>query len=166
MAVYKNFEELNLYKMTADNRKSDLGYLNKLLIIVLQLRSIPIILLESGLVGLEVGIRIGRFLIRTPLGVQPNIGTRPRYEAPSDLRDELVEITVFNIGLVRLSPTGWPKVGRGTTKQQLKKTHIDPDYSALTEETETNPIAPKFNAGDRVRITKYKNICSRVYNKT
>ena len=158
--------------MTADNSKSDLGYLNKLLDEYLSsfynfVLSPSSFYRESGLVGLDVGIRIGRFLVRTPLGVQPNIGIRPRYEATSDLRDELVEITVFNIGLVRLSPTVWPKVGHGTTKQQLKKTHIDPDYFALTEETETDPIAPKFNnAGDRVRITKYKNICSRVYNKT
>ena len=38
------------------------------------------------------------------------------YEAPGDPRVELVEITVINIELVRLSPQEWPKVGRGTDK--------------------------------------------------
>ena len=31
---------------------------------------------------------------------------------------------------------------------------------------ETNPKAPKFKAGDRVRITKYKNIWSKGYTKS
>ena len=38
------------------------------------------------------------------------------YEAPGDPRVELVENTVINIGLVRLSPQEWPKVGRGRVK--------------------------------------------------
>ena len=33
---------------------------------------------------------------------------------PGDLRVELVENAVINIGLLRLSPREWPKVGRGT----------------------------------------------------
>ena len=35
------------------------------------------------------------------------------------------------------------------------------DYFALTEEIKTNPQASKFESGDRVRITKYKNIFSK-----
>ena len=38
------------------------------------------------------------------------------------------------------------------------KKPVDADYSALNEGTNTNPKAPKFKVGDRVRITKYKNI--------
>ena len=40
---------------------------------------------------------------------------------------------------------------------------VDLDCSAFTEEIETNPKAPKFKAGDIVRITKYKNIFSKDY---
>ena len=72
--------------------------------------------MESGLVGYGVGIRIGRFPVQTPVGVQPGSETQPYYEVPGDLRDELVENAVINIGLVRLSPREWPKVGRGTAK--------------------------------------------------
>ena len=42
-----------------------------------------------------------------------------------------------------------------------KPTHVD--YSAWTEETEKNPKAPKFKAGVRVKITKYKDIFSKDY---
>ena len=38
------------------------------------------------------------------------------------------------------------------------KIPIDANYSALTEAIEINPKAPKFKVGNRVRITKYKNI--------
>ena len=31
----------------------------------------------------------------------------------------------------------------------------------MTKKIETNPKAPKFKVGDRVRITKYKNIFSK-----
>ena len=47
----------------------------------------------------------------------------------------------------------------------MGKKPVDADYSALTEKTETNPKAPKLKNGDRVRITKYKNIFSKVYTK-
>ena len=47
----------------------------------------------------------------------------------------------------------------------MGKKPVDADYSALTEKTETNPKASKFKNGDRVRITKYKNIFSKVYTK-
>ena len=36
-------------------------------------------------------------------------------------------------------------------------------YVALAEEIETNPNTAKFKVGDRVRITKYKNIFSKSY---
>ena len=45
------------------------------------------------------------------------------------------------------------------------KKPIDVDNSALSEETETNPKAHKFNIGDSVKITKYKNIFSKGYTK-
>ena len=43
----------------------------------------------------------------------------------------------------------------------IGKKRIGADYSALTEEIETNPKAPKFKVGDSVRITKCKNIFSK-----
>ena len=49
------------------------------------------------------------------------LGTQPRYKALIDLQVEIVENAVINIGLMRLSPLKWPKVGLGTTKQRLKK---------------------------------------------
>ena len=39
------------------------------------------------------------------------------------------------------------------------------DYSASTENIESNPKAPKFKVNDRVRITKYKNIFSKGYTE-
>ena len=43
----------------------------------------------------------------------------------------------------------------------ISKKPIDVDYSAYTENVETNFRAPKFKFIDRVRITKYKNIFSK-----
>ena len=51
-----------------------------------------------------------------PLGARPSLGTQPRYEAPGDFRVKLLENAVISIGLVRLSPREWPKVGGGTAK--------------------------------------------------
>ena len=45
------------------------------------------------------------------------------------------------------------------------KTFIDADYSAFTEEIRTTPKASKFKVIDRVRISKYKNVFSKVYSK-
>ena len=45
------------------------------------------------------------------------------------------------------------------------KKPIDDYYSALTEEIETDLKALKLKVADRVRITKYKNIFSKCYNK-
>ena len=39
------------------------------------------------------------------------------------------------------------------------------DYSALTEEIESSHKSSKFKVSDTVRITKYKNIFSKVYTK-
>ena len=38
----------------------------------------------------------------------------------------------------------------------LVKKVIDADYSTLTEEIESNPKAPKFKVGNRVKISNYK----------
>ena len=45
-----------------------------------------------------------------------------------------------------------------------KKTYCA-DYSALTEEIETNLKAPKVKFCDKVRITKYKNTFTKDYNR-
>ena len=50
-------------------------------------------------------------------------------------------------------------------QHSVDKKPIDADYSALSDENETNPKAPKFKVGDRVRITKYKNIFSNDYTE-
>ena len=47
----------------------------------------------------------------------------------------------------------------------MAKYAVGNDYSALTEEIEANPKAPKCNVGDRVRLTKYKNSFSLSYTK-
>ena len=47
----------------------------------------------------------------------------------------------------------------------LGKKSIYADYSDSTEEIETNHKAPKFKSGDKVMITKYKNIFSKCYAK-
>ena len=51
------------------------------------------------------------------------------------------------------------------TDRSVTKKHIHADYSALTEEIDSNPKAPKFKVCDKVRITKYKNIFSKGYTK-
>ena len=47
----------------------------------------------------------------------------------------------------------------------LKKNPADDDYSSLTKEIQTNPKAPKFKVGDRIRITKRDNIFSKSYKQ-
>ena len=42
----------------------------------------------------------------------------------------------------------------------IGKKLIDADYSALNKKLEVNLKSPKLKVGDRVRITKYKNIFS------
>ena len=51
------------------------------------------------------------------------------------------------------------------TYHSINKKPINADYSALTEKIKTNLIALKFKVNDRVRITKYKNIFGKGYNK-
>ena len=51
-----------------------------------------------------------------------------------------------------------------TYHNSIDKQPIDTDYSALYQETETHPKRPKFNVGDRVRITKHRNK-QRVHKK-
>ena len=41
--------------------------------------------------GEDVAIRIVTFLVQTPLGSRPGLGTQPRYKAPGDLRVEYVK---------------------------------------------------------------------------
>ena len=45
----------------------------------------------------------------------------------------------------------------------LVKKALNADYSALIEEIETYSKLTKFKVGDRIRITKYKNIFSKSY---
>ena len=47
----------------------------------------------------------------------------------------------------------------------LAKKHVDIDYSALSEEIEMNHKSPKYQVGDRVRITKYKKKLAKVTPK-
>ena len=48
------------------------------------------------------------------------------------------------------------------TYHSIIKRPINAVYSALTAKIETNHKTPKFKVNDRVRITKYKNIFSKV----
>ena len=50
-----------------------------------------------------------------------------------------------------------------TYHRSIGKKSIDADYSALTEKIESSHEAYKFKVGNRVRITKYKNIFSKGY---
>ena len=52
-----------------------------------------------------------------------------------------------------------------TYHRSIRKKPIDADYSTITEKIGMNPKAPKFTVGDRVRITKYKNISSKGYTE-
>ena len=48
-----------------------------------------------------------------------------------------------------------------THHDSINKKSINADYSAWTENFETNPKAPKFKDNEKVRITKYKSIFSK-----
>ena len=52
-----------------------------------------------------------------------------------------------------------------TYHHSIGKKPIDPDFSVLTEEIESNYKAPKFKIVDIVRITICKNIFSKSYTK-
>ena len=44
---------------------------------------------ENGLVGQGIAIRIGRFLVQTPLGAQPGLEAQPPYKAAGELHVNL-----------------------------------------------------------------------------
>ena len=50
-----------------------------------------------------------------------------------------------------------------TCHRTVGKKPVDVDYYALTKEIETSPKSLKFKVGDRVKITKYKNVFSKGY---
>ena len=50
-----------------------------------------------------------------------------------------------------------------TNHRSIGEKPVDANYSALSKEIETSPKSPKFQVGDKVRITKYKNIYSKGY---
>ena len=50
-----------------------------------------------------------------------------------------------------------------TCHRTVGKKPVDVDYCALTKEIETSPKSLKFKVGDRVKITKYKNVFSKGY---
>ena len=52
-----------------------------------------------------------------------------------------------------------------TYHHSIKKKPINPNYSALAGENETNRKAPEFKINDRVKITNYKNIFSESYTE-
>ena len=47
----------------------------------------------------------------------------------------------------------------------ISKKLINADFSALTEEIELTHKIPKFKVADGVRVTKHKNIFSKVYTE-
>ena len=52
-----------------------------------------------------------------------------------------------------------------TYHRSIGKKPIDADYSVLIEKIETIAKSPKFKVGDRVRITKKKNVFSEVHTE-
>ena len=50
-----------------------------------------------------------------------------------------------------------------TYYHSINEKTINAYYSALTEDIESNPKAPKFKVNDRVGINKYKNVLSKSY---
>ena len=52
-----------------------------------------------------------------------------------------------------------------TCHHYIIKKPINADFSALTENIESNPKVSKFKVNDSVRSTKHKNISSKCYTK-
>ena len=52
-----------------------------------------------------------------------------------------------------------------TYERSFSKKPIDADCSLLLKESETNPNAPKFKVGNRVKINKHKNTFSKGYTE-
>ena len=50
---------------------------------------------ESGQVCEDIAIRVGRFLIQTPLGTWADLGSQSHYNAPGILLVEIVKIDLF-----------------------------------------------------------------------
>ena len=69
-------------------------------------------------------IRIGTFPVQTPLGARLGLRIQPRYKAHGELWVEIDKNAVINIGLVRLSPGEWPKVGCGDSQKAVKKSPV------------------------------------------
>ena len=57
------------------------------------------------------------------------------------------------------------RISKAAYHHSIGKKPADADYSALTKKIEKNPKSPKFKVGNRVRITKYKNIFSKGYTE-
>ena len=53
-----------------------------------------------------------------------------------------------------------------TYHHSFGKKPIDADYSVLREKIQTNPKAPNYKVNDSVRITQYKNICSKGFTES
>ena len=51
------------------------------------------------------------------------------------------------------------------SNHSVGKKPANADYSAFSEEIESNPKAPKLKVGDRVRIIKYNNIFNKGYTE-
>ena len=66
--------------------------------------------------GLGCNVVIRRLPVQTSLSTRPCLGTQPHFEAPDDLRVEHLIICSDYIGLVRLLPRQWPKIGRWAGK--------------------------------------------------
>ena len=77
------------------------------------------------------------------------------------LKDKIYKKLTANIGYLNKIIDEY----NNTYHHSIVKKLSDADYSALTEEIETNPKSPKFRVGDRVRITKHRNIFSKGYTQ-
>ena len=88
---------------------------------IVKVNCFPYEFLESGLVGKEVACRIGRIPHQALLGAWTVFLTQPCYEALDDIKVKLVSKAVIDIGLVRLPPRQWLKIGRGGSQVGDKK---------------------------------------------
>ena len=55
----------------------------------------------------------------------------------------------------------WENFSKTYLKNQLFKKSVNADYPALFKEIKVNNEDPKFSVGDRVRISKHKNIFTK-----
>ena len=55
----------------------------------------------------------------------------------------------------------WENFSKTYLKNQLFKKSVNADYPALSKEIKANNEDPKFSVGDRVRISKHKNIFTK-----